>query len=161
MLIYSARQGLKVFHRHIIFFFPQGLLELQRQETRHLTCVPNKDSNQPVHLHSLIRAFVVRIKKLCILGYPKYAQWRFWSDCAHSQADLNVRSAPTSKGTFPDVSAHFCQIYPDTFILYHTCYTIVISPFEILDFMSELYWLSVQCRTWSILWRPILINTVC
>ena len=32
-----------------------------------------------------------RMKILCILGYPEYAQRRIWSDCANVQADLNIR----------------------------------------------------------------------
>ena len=52
-----------------------------------------------------IRVFVVRMKKLCILGYPKCAQRRFWSDCANAQTDLNLRWAHMSEGTFPDVAA--------------------------------------------------------
>ena len=35
-----------------------------------LTCAPNKASNQPAHTLSLIKVFVVRIKKLCTLDYP-------------------------------------------------------------------------------------------
>ena len=35
---------------------------------------PNEHSNQPAHARSLIRVFVVRTKKLCILGYPKCSQ---------------------------------------------------------------------------------------
>ena len=31
---------------------------------------PNKDSNKPAHLRSLITVFVVRMMKFCILGYP-------------------------------------------------------------------------------------------
>ena len=31
---------------------------------------PNEDSNQPARLSCLTRVFVVRMKKLCILGYP-------------------------------------------------------------------------------------------
>ena len=38
------------------------------------TCAPNEDSDQPAHPRSLIRVFVVRMKKLCILGYPKCDQ---------------------------------------------------------------------------------------
>ena len=34
--------------------------------------------------------FVVHMNKRCSLGYPKCAQWRFWSDCANAQADLNL-----------------------------------------------------------------------
>ena len=33
-------------------------------------------------------------------------QWRFRSACANAQADLNLRWAHMSEGTFPDVSAH-------------------------------------------------------
>ena len=33
-------------------------------------CASSKDSNQPAHPCSLIRVFVVRLKKLCIIGYP-------------------------------------------------------------------------------------------
>ena len=36
----------------------------------------------------------------------KFAQWRFWSDCANAQADLNLRWAHMSKGTFSDVLAN-------------------------------------------------------
>ena len=39
--------------------------------------------------------FLVRVKKLCIPVYPKCVQWRFWSDCANAQADLNLRWAHT------------------------------------------------------------------
>ena len=48
-----------------------------------LTCAPNEGSNQPAHLHSLIRVFIVRMEKLCTLVYPKCAQRRFWPDCAN------------------------------------------------------------------------------
>ena len=46
-----------------------------------------------------IRA-VDRMKKLCILGYSKCAQWRFWSDCANAQSDQNLRRAHMNEGTF-------------------------------------------------------------
>ena len=74
--------------------------EPQREKTYLLTYAPNEDSNQPAHPRSLIRVFVVRMNKLCILGYPKRAQWRFWSDCANAQADLNLRKANMSDCTF-------------------------------------------------------------
>ena len=74
-----------------------------------LTCAPNEDSNQPAHLRSLFRAFIIRMKKLCILGYPKCAKWRFWSDCANAQADLNLRSAYMSEGTFSDVTTYLSE----------------------------------------------------
>ena len=57
-------------------------VEPQREKTYLLKCAPNEDSNQPAHPCSLIKDFVVRMKKPCILGYPKCDQWRFWSDCA-------------------------------------------------------------------------------
>ena len=47
------------------------------EKTYSLTCVPNKDSNQPAHPQSLNRVFVVCKKELCILFYPKCTQWRF------------------------------------------------------------------------------------
>ena len=46
----------------------------QHQITYRLTCVLKEDSNQPAQPDSLIRVFVVRMRKLCILGYPKCTQ---------------------------------------------------------------------------------------
>ena len=40
-----------------------------------------------VHHCRLIRVLVVRMKKLCILGYPEYAQWKLWSDYANTHDD--------------------------------------------------------------------------
>ena len=45
-----------------------------------LTCAPNEDSNQPAHPRCPIRVFIVRMKKLCVLGYPKCAQRKVWSE---------------------------------------------------------------------------------
>ena len=45
-------------------------------------------------------------KQLCILGYLKCAQWRFWSACANAQADLNLRWAHISEDAFSEVPAH-------------------------------------------------------
>ena len=53
-------------------FNPQS--ELQREKTDLLTCAPNDDSNQHAHAHSLIRVFVVRMKKLYGLVHPKCGQ---------------------------------------------------------------------------------------
>ena len=61
------------------------------------------------HPRCLIRVFIVRTKKLCILGYPKCAQWRFWSDCANAQSDLNLRWAHISEGTSPGVAAYLWE----------------------------------------------------
>ena len=51
--------------------------EPQRKTTNPLTCAPNEVSDQPAHSRSLIRVFVVHMKKLCTLGYPEFAQGRF------------------------------------------------------------------------------------
>ena len=67
------------------------------------------NSNQPAHPRSLIRVFVVRMKKLCNLGFPKSAKWRFWSDCASAQADPNFRWAQLSVGIVSDVATYFNQ----------------------------------------------------
>ena len=40
-----------------------------------------------------------------ILGYPKCAQWRFWSACANAQADLNLRCTYISQGTLSNIAA--------------------------------------------------------
>ena len=77
----------------------------KRKKTYIRTCVHNEDSNQPAHPRSLIRVSVVRMKQLCILGYPKCAQPRFRSDCANAQSDLNLRWALIFEGTFLDVTA--------------------------------------------------------
>ena len=77
----------------------------QCEKTCLLTCAPSEDSNQPAHSRSLIRVFVVRVKKLCILGYPKCFQWRFWSDYVNAQADLSPRWAHMSEGTFSGTAA--------------------------------------------------------
>ena len=69
---------------------------------------PNEDSNRPAHSRSPIRVFVVRMKELWTLGYPKYAHWRFWPDCVNVQAYLNLRWAHVLEGTFSDVAAHMC-----------------------------------------------------
>ena len=39
-------------------------------------------------------------KKICILGYPKCAKWRFWSDFADVQTDLNLCWAHMFEGCF-------------------------------------------------------------
>ena len=95
----------------------------QHGKTYLLSCAPNEDSNQPAY-PPVWSVFVVRIKKRCILGYSKCAQWRFWSDCANAQADLNLRWAHMSEGTFSDIrlisnfhgrlgSAHWCGFRGD------------------------------------------------
>ena len=81
------------------------LFEPPREKMCHMTCAPIEDSNQSAHPHGLVRLFFVRMNTLCILGDPKCVQWRFWSDCANAQADLNLRWAHI-KGTFSDDAVH-------------------------------------------------------
>ena len=52
----------------------QDPIEPQREKTYLLTCAPNEVSDQPVHSRTLILVFVLRMKKLCILGYLKCAK---------------------------------------------------------------------------------------
>ena len=83
----------------------------QREKT-YLWLPLRENSNQPAHPRSLIRVFISQMKKLCILGYPKCAQWRFWSDFSNAQVDLHLRLAPMSK--------RFLNYFPEnaiTFIL--------------------------------------------
>ena len=44
-----------------------------------------------LHILTVWSVFVVHLKKLCILVYPKCTHWRFRSDCMNAQSDLNVR----------------------------------------------------------------------
>ena len=80
--------------------------EPQRQKTYLWLRVPKEDSNKPADLCSLIRVFIVRMNKLCITGYPKCAQWRFWSECTNPQADLNFRWVHMYEGTFSNIVAY-------------------------------------------------------
>ena len=81
--------------------------------------VPSVESDQTVNayanlnlhdahvrsLRSILSFFVVGMKKLCILGYQKCAQWRFWSDCMNAQTYLNFHWAHITEGMFSDVTA--------------------------------------------------------
>ena len=58
-----------------------------------MACAPSEDSDQPGHPPSLIRVFVIRMKKAWTLSYPLSAQQRLWSDWVHAQADLSLRWA--------------------------------------------------------------------
>ena len=56
-------------------------------------CAPSENSDQPGYPPSLIRVFVVRMKKAGVLSYPLSAQRRLWSDWSDAQADLSLRWA--------------------------------------------------------------------
>ena len=123
--------------------------------------------------------FVVRIQKLCILGYPKCAQWRFWSDCANAQADLNLRWAHMSEGTFAYVAANM-QITKNLDMPAHPCRPgqpewsssgHSYNNWNILNHMSDsnipaqiFIWISIKplrgayaaLQTMSIIWRVLV-----
>ena len=67
--------------------------ELQCRKTYLLRRMPYKVTDQPAHVHNLMRVFVVSLKELCIPGYPKCAQWRFWSACPNAQTGQNLHWA--------------------------------------------------------------------
>ena len=50
--------------------------------------------------------FIVCMKKLCILGYQKCDQWRFWPDCVTTQDDLKFCWGHMLEGVFFDIAAH-------------------------------------------------------
>ena len=73
-------------HRHRLLWHTRILPYVpQREKTHLLICAVYKDSNQPAYPYSLIRDFVIRMKKLCIHDYPNCASQ--YSD----QTDLNFR----------------------------------------------------------------------
>ena len=65
-----------------------------------LTCASNKDSNQSAHPRSLIRILSVRMKKLCVLRYPKCAQWRYWSTREFAGWSESSLGAPVQRYVF-------------------------------------------------------------
>ena len=71
------------------------------------TCAPSGYSNQSAHSHSLIRIITWRVMYSQGCKVSSCGQRRFWSDCANTQADLNLRWAHMSEGTFSDVAANF------------------------------------------------------
>ena len=71
----------------------QNMYEPQHGKTNNMACAPSEDSDQSGHPPSLIRVFVVRIKKHWVLSHPLSAQQRLWSDWADAQADLSLRWA--------------------------------------------------------------------
>ena len=69
--------------------------------------------NQPAYPCCLIRVFIVRMKTLCIFGYSKCAQWRFWSDCANARWSESF-CAYLSDGMFSELATHLFVTEPDT-----------------------------------------------
>ena len=96
---YPFSQNRIIDHSQSIWF----KYEPQRETGTFWNVCPNEDFDQPALSRSLIKVFIFRMKKLCILGYPKCDQWRFWSHWANAQANLNLRWAHMSDGTFSDL----------------------------------------------------------
>ena len=46
---------------------------------------------------------VVRMKKLYTLGYPKCAQWRFWSNCANVKTGAHARCSALRKHAYSNI----------------------------------------------------------
>ena len=68
-------------------------IEPPHDKTNKMACAPSVDSDQPGHPPSLIRVFVVRMKKAWVLCYTLSAPRRLWSDWAEAEADLSLRWA--------------------------------------------------------------------
>ena len=81
--------------------------EPQRDGTYLHTCAPKKTQiNLRIHTvwsESLLSAW----RNSASSASPKYAQWRFRSDCATAQSDLNLRWTHMSECTFPDFPVQF------------------------------------------------------
>ena len=71
----------------------------EREKTYLLTCASNKDSNQIAHPRSLIRVFVVRMKKLCFLTI-KNAPNENSDETTNAHADLNLHWVHMSEVRF-------------------------------------------------------------
>ena len=100
-------------------------IQPQRENPYLLTCTANEDSDQTAHSRSLIWVFAGRMKKLCLIGYRKSAQWRFWSDCENTQCDLNLRWLYMVEGTFSNVRCNGMCLFI-IFFIYIYSYNILI-----------------------------------
>ena len=83
----------------------------------------------------LVIVFIVHIKKLSIIDYPKCAQWRFWLDCAFAQSDQNLHWAHMSEGTYLTLKLILCR---DT----RNCYG-----------AKNIIWFWKNPTSWSTLWH--------
>ena len=103
--------------------------EPPHDKTNKMACAPGEDSDQPGHPPSLIRVFVVCLKKSWVLSCPLSTQRRFWSDWAGAQANLSLRWAHMP----------FCWF----------CREVAQMPFWIHQVYSLSYPCSKQQRGWS------------
>ena len=79
------------------------------ENAHYAMCAETATQKKPAHARDVIGILAVRVKNLCILGYPKCAQGRFRSDCAYAQSDLNLRWAHMSEGQFSEVKVSLCN----------------------------------------------------
>ena len=75
----------------------------------------SEDSDQPAHSRSLIKIFTGQILDSQWSKVSSCGQRRLWSDCADAQADLSLRWAHGSEGTFSDVAALISLVMPWTY----------------------------------------------
>ena len=64
--------------------------------------------------------FTISMKNRWVLGFPQSAQWRYWSDWAHTLADVSLRWAHMSFCWFCNALTQICFIYL-TFSLFIFC----------------------------------------
>ena len=79
------------------------------QKTYLQTWAPSEDSDQPAHSRSLIRIFTGRFLDSQVCNVSLCGQRKLWSDCADAQADLSLRWAHISEGTFSHVGARMAD----------------------------------------------------
>ena len=101
-----------------------AIFQPPHNKTNTMESAPSEDSDQPGHPPSLIRVFVVRIKKAWVLSYSLSAQRRLWSDWADAQAVLSHRWAHMP----------FCWFYHEVAQIYF------IECVENISFFTSAYW---------------------
>ena len=104
------------------------MIELQRQNARKRTLPDIYGQQRYRSARSLLRALVIRTKKLCVLGYPKCAERRFRSYSANAQADRNLCSAYMSDlKNFSTGEVIFLKKDFDMWV--HICFSFITSIF--------------------------------
>ena len=91
--------------------------------------VPSEDSDQPAHSRSLIRILAMRILDSQGCKVSSRGQWRLWSDCADSQADLSLRWVHMSGYSLTmrlKYSKHNTEMKMSVYTPRNTSYTFVI-----------------------------------
>ena len=94
-MLYTAGRRVSVIYYIIvrISLTLRGIIWAATWQNQQIDCAPSEDSDQPENPPSLIRVFVVRMKKAWVFSYPLNAKRRLWSDWADAQANLSLRWA--------------------------------------------------------------------